>query len=43
MVYKGINYWRNYLLEKENRKEIARFIKNNLNGPEKGMGWDGKG
>jgi N-acyl-D-amino-acid deacylase len=41
MVYKGINYWRNYLLEKENRKEIARFIKNNLNGPEKGMGWEG--
>jgi len=41
MVYKGINYWRNYLLEKENRKEIIHFIKNNLDGPEKGMGWEG--
>jgi len=41
MVYKGINYWRNYLLKKENRKEIIRFIKNNLEGPEKGMGWKG--
>jgi len=41
MVYKGINYWRNYLLEKENRKEIISFIKNNLEGPEKDMGWEG--
>jgi len=40
MVYKGINYWRNYLLKKENRKGIIRFIKNNLDGPEKGMGWE---
>jgi len=40
MVYKGINYWRNYLLKKENRKEIIRFIKNNLDGPEKGIGWE---
>jgi len=41
IVYKGINYWRNYLLEKENRKEMVRFIKNNLDSPEKGMGWEG--
>jgi len=41
MVYKGINYWRNYLLKKENRKEIIRFIKNNFEGPEKGIGWKG--
>ena len=41
IVYKGINYWRNYLLEKENRKEIISFIKNNLEGPEKDMGWEG--
>ena len=40
MVYKGIKYWRNYLLKKENRKEIIRFIKNNFDGPEKGMGWE---
>ncbi|MBA7568864.1 N-acyl-D-glutamate deacylase [subsurface metagenome] len=41
IIYKGINYWRNYLLKKENRKEIIRFIKNNPEGPEKGMGWEG--
>jgi N-acyl-D-amino-acid deacylase len=41
MVYKGIRYWRNYLLRKDNRKEIIRFIKNNLEGPEKGLGWEG--
>jgi len=41
MVYKGLNYWRNYLLKKENRKEIIRFIKNNLEGLEKDMGWKG--
>ena len=40
MVYKGVNYWRNYLLKKENRKGIIRFIKNNLDGLEKGMGWE---
>jgi len=41
MVYKGINYWRNCLLKNENRKEIIHFIKNNLEGPEKDMGWEG--
>jgi len=41
IVYKGINYWRNYLLKKENRKEIIRFIKSNPEGPEKDMGWEG--
>ncbi|MEA2022336.1 MAG: hypothetical protein U9N08_07675, partial [Candidatus Caldatribacteriota bacterium] len=41
MVYKGINYWRNYLLKKENRKKIIGFLRNNPEGLEKGMGWEG--